>query len=111
MALPVMINGNLAYGVKITPGTGYRVDNVNVPTGSQPEGNYMVTSANLYNNQCCMDFGSGEVSHDDTGNGHMNAIEFGSACWFGGCNRVRTVGGSRPGERHVQHQYRPEHGE
>ena len=85
MALPVMIGGNLAYGVKVTPGTGYRVDNVTIPTGSQPEGNYMVTSSNLYNNQCCMDFGSGEVSHDDTGDGHMNAIYFGSACWFGGC--------------------------
>ena len=85
MALPVTIAGHQAYGVRITPGTGYRVDNVNVPTGAQPEGVYMVTSSNLYNNQCCMDFGSGEVSHDDTGNGHMNAIYFGSACWFGGC--------------------------
>ena len=85
MALPVTINGNQAFGVRITPGTGYRVDNITVPTGSQPEGVYMVTSSNLYNNQCCFDFGSGEVSHDDTGNGHMNAIEFGSACWFGGC--------------------------
>ena len=85
MALPVTVAGHQAYGVKITPGTGYRVDNITVPTGSQPEGIYMVTSSNLYNNQCCFDFGSGETSHDDTGNGHMNAIEFGSACWFGGC--------------------------
>ena len=85
MALPMMINGHQAFGVRVTPGTGYRVDNVTVPTGSQPEGVYMVTSSNLYNNQCCFDFGSGETSHTDTGNGHMNAIEFGSACWFGGC--------------------------
>ena len=85
MALPVMINGHQVYGVRSTPGTGYRVDNVNVPTGAQPEGVYMVTSSNLYNNQCCFDFGSGETSHTDTGNGHMNAIEWGNACWFGGC--------------------------
>ncbi|MGH3267384.1 MAG: arabinofuranosidase catalytic domain-containing protein, partial [Trebonia sp.] len=85
MALPVTIGGNPAYGVKSTPGTGYRVDNVNVPTGAQPEGIYEVTSSNLYNNQCCFDFGSGETSHTDTGNGHMNAIEWGNACWFGGC--------------------------
>ncbi len=86
MALPITINGNPAYGVKITPGTGYRVDNITgLPTGSQPEGNYEITSSNLYNNQCCFDFGSGETSHTDTGNGHMNAIEWGSACWFGGC--------------------------
>ena len=85
MALPVMVAGHQAYGVKTTPGTGYRVDNVKIPTGSQPEGIYELTSSNLYNNQCCFDFGSGETSHDDTGNGHMNAIEWGSACWFGGC--------------------------
>jgi hypothetical protein len=85
MALPITIGGHLAYGIRSTPGTGYRVDNVNVPTGSQPEGIYEITSSNLYNNQCCFDFGSGEVSHTDTGNGHMNAIEWGNACWFGGC--------------------------
>ena len=85
MALPIMIGGHQAYGVRSTPGTGYRVDNVTVPTGAQPEGVYMVTSSNLFNNQCCFDFGSGETSHTDTGNGHMNAIEWGNACWFGGC--------------------------
>jgi hypothetical protein len=85
MALPITIGGHPAYGIKSTPGTGYRVDNVNVPTGSQPEGVYMVTSSNLVGSQCCYDFGSGETSHDDTGNGHMNAIEWGTACWFGGC--------------------------
>jgi hypothetical protein len=85
MALPIMINGHQAYGIRSTPGTGYRVDNIPVPTGSQPEGVYMVTSSNLFNNQCCFDFGTGETSHTDTGNAHMNAIEWGNACWFGGC--------------------------
>jgi hypothetical protein len=85
MALPIMISGHQAYGIRNTPGTGYRVDNINVPTGAQPEGVYMVTSSNLFNNQCCFDFGSGETSHTDTGNAHMNAIEWGNACWFGGC--------------------------
>ena len=111
MALPVTVAGHQAYGVRVNPGTGYRVDNITVPTGSQPEGIYMVTSSNLYNNQCCFDFGSGETSHTDTGNAHMNAIEFGSACWFGGCTGQRPVGGSRSGKRHVQHQHRPEHRE
>ena len=85
MALPIMIGGHQAYGIRSTPGTGYRVDNIKVPTGAQPEGVYMVTSSNLFNNQCCFDFGTGETSHTDTGNGHMNAIEWGNACWFGGC--------------------------
>ncbi len=86
MALPLTVAGHAAYGVKVTPGVGYRVDNAkSVPTGSQPAGIYMVTSSNYVNNQCCFDYGSGENSHTDTGNATMNAIEWGTACWFGGC--------------------------
>ena len=86
MALPVNVGGHGAYGVKVTPGVGYRVDGAKgAPTGSQPEGIYMVTSSNLVNNQCCFDYGSGETSHTDTGNATMNAIYWGTACWFGGC--------------------------
>ena len=86
MALPVTVAGHAVYGLKMTQGMGYRTDTAKgVATGSQPEGIYMVTSSSLYTSQCCWDFGSGEVSNTDTGNGHMNAIEWGSACWFGGC--------------------------
>jgi hypothetical protein len=86
MALPVTVSGHQAYGVQVTPGVGYRIDNAaGVPTGSQPEGVYMVTSSNDVNNQCCFDYGSGETSHTDTGNSTMNAIYWGTACWFGGC--------------------------
>ncbi|HEY0496230.1 MAG TPA: arabinofuranosidase catalytic domain-containing protein, partial [Kutzneria sp.] len=86
MALPVTVSGHAAFGVKVHPGVGYRVDNtVGVPTGSQPEGIYMVTSSDYYNSQCCFDFGSAETSHNDDGNATMNAIEWGNACWFGGC--------------------------
>ena len=86
MALPVTVGGHQAFGIKVTPGVGYRNDNAaGVPTGAQPEGEYMITSSNLFNNQCCFDFGSGETSNTDTGNAHMNAIYWGSACWFGGC--------------------------
>jgi len=85
-ALPLTIGGQKAYGVKVTQGVGYRVDNAkNVPTGSKPEGVYMVTSANFVDQWCCFDYGSGENSHTDTGNATMNAIEWGTACWFGGC--------------------------
>jgi hypothetical protein len=86
MALPVTVAGHPAFGVNVTPGVGYRVDNArNVPTGSQPEGIYMVTSSNSVGQFCCFDYGSGETSHTDTGNATMNAIEWGTACWFGGC--------------------------
>jgi hypothetical protein len=85
-ALPLTVGGHAAYGIKVTPGVGYRVDNAkNAPTGSQPEGIYMVTSSNYVDQWCCFDYGSGENSHTDTGNATMNAIEWGTACWFGGC--------------------------
>ncbi|HEU5353395.1 MAG TPA: arabinofuranosidase catalytic domain-containing protein [Actinocrinis sp.] len=85
-ALPLTIGGHKAYGVKVTQGAGYRIDNAKgVPTGSEPEGVYMVTSSNLVDQYCCFDYGSGENSHTDTGNATMNAIEWGTACWFGGC--------------------------
>jgi hypothetical protein len=85
-ALPVTIGGHKAYGVKVTQGVGYRIDHAkNAPTGAQPEGIYMVTSSNFVNQWCCFDYGSGENSHTDTGNATMNAIEWGTACWFGNC--------------------------
>ncbi|WP_405577589.1 arabinofuranosidase catalytic domain-containing protein [Streptomyces sp. NBC_01190] len=86
MALPVTAGGHQVFGVKVTPGVGYRVDHASgAPTGSQPEGIYMVTSSNYVNQWCCFDYGSGENSHTDTGNATMNAIYWGTACWFGGC--------------------------
>ena len=78
MALPVTVGGHPAYGIKVTPGVGYRIDHAaGVPTGSQPEGIYMVTSSNYVNQWCCFDYGSGENSHTDTGNATMNAIRVG----------------------------------
>lgn len=86
MALPVTAAGHQVFGVKVTPGVGYRIDHASgVATGSQPEGIYMVTSSNYTNQWCCFDYGSGENSHTDTGNATMNAIYWGNACWFGGC--------------------------
>jgi hypothetical protein len=86
MALPITIDGHPAYGIKVNQGVGYRVDNAKgAPTGSQPEGIYMVTSSNYVNQWCCFDYGSGETSHTDTGNATMNAIYWGTACWFNNC--------------------------
>src|ERR1700761_3139723 len=86
-ALPVTIGGKAAYGVLVNDiGTGYR-DNAakNVPTGSQPEGEYMMTSSVLTSGACCFDFGSAETNDSDDGNATMNAIYYGTACWTGGC--------------------------
>jgi hypothetical protein len=86
MALPITVAGHQVYGVKVTQGVGYRIDNARgVATGSQPEGIYMVTSSSYVDQWCCFDYGSGETNHVDDGNATMNAIEWGTACWFGGC--------------------------
>ena len=85
-ALPVMAGGNKVYGVDISPGNGYRDDSTSgVATGSSPQGAYMVTSATRVNNGCCFDYGNAETNNDDNGNGHMDAVYFGTLCWFGPC--------------------------
>ncbi|WP_414641822.1 arabinofuranosidase catalytic domain-containing protein [Actinocrinis sp.] len=88
MALPVTIGGQPAYGVLgNAQGIGYRNNSAkNVPTGSQPEGVYMLTSSNLTSNGCCFDFGSAETNDSDDGNGTMNAIYYGTDCWTKNCN-------------------------
>jgi hypothetical protein len=74
-ALPLKVGGHKAYGIAVSPGTGYRNDH---PTGTavhgQPEGVYMVTSALHLNSKCCFDFGNAETNDLDNKAGHMNAI-------------------------------------
>jgi hypothetical protein len=89
-ALPVTAGGHQVYGVSISAGMGYRNDAAaGVAVNGQPEGIYMVTSGTHVNDRCCFDYGNAEVSNTDTGNGHMDAINFSSQCWsffgFGGC--------------------------
>jgi hypothetical protein len=82
-ALPVSIAGQQAYGMDFGAGMGYRDDSTTaVATGAEPESMYMVTAGNHFNASCCFDFGNAETGNDDTGNGHMDAIYFGSDCWL-----------------------------
>ena len=86
-ALPVYVGGQPAYGIDFDKmGTGYR-DNAarNLPTGSDPDGLYELTSSNITSNQCCFDFGQGETNDSDDGNATMNAIYYGTDCWTGNC--------------------------
>jgi uncharacterized protein involved in high-affinity Fe2+ transport len=87
MALPVTVEGQPAYGALFdAQGTGYRINDAkNVPTGSQPEGVYLLTSSNLTSGGCCFDFGSGEANDSDDGNTTMNAIYYGTDCWTQNC--------------------------
>jgi hypothetical protein len=74
------------YGLDAQVDVGYRQDVTDgVPTGSQPQGAYMATSGTHVDNLCCFDFGNAETSNTDTGKGHMDAINFGTLCWFQPC--------------------------
>jgi hypothetical protein len=86
-ALPVVVDGHHVYGLSVQAGVGYRNDVTRgVPTGSQPQGAYMVTSGHHTDPVCCFDFGNAETSNTDTGNGHMDAVYYGNLCWFGDCH-------------------------
>lgn len=76
---PVTLNGQKAYGVFSSPFTGYRNNNAKgTATGDEPEGMYAVLDGTHYNTGCCYDYGNAETSSHDTGNGHMEAIYFGT---------------------------------
>ncbi|TVY27145.1 putative alpha-L-arabinofuranosidase B [Lachnellula hyalina] len=81
---PVTLNGQKAYGVFISPGTGYRNNAVSgSATGDAAEGMYAVLDGTHYNGECCFDYGNAETSSHDTGNGHMEAIYFGDNTVWG----------------------------
>ncbi|PQE18987.1 alpha-L-arabinofuranosidase B protein [Rutstroemia sp. NJR-2017a WRK4] len=81
---PVTLNGQKAYGVFISPGTGYRNNAASgIATGDAAEGMYAVLDGTHYNGGCCFDYGNAETSSTDTGNGHMEAIYFGDNTVWG----------------------------
>ena len=80
-ALPIEIDGNEAYGLALEPGVGYRDDSTaGVPTGDEPQGIYAVVSGTNVNDECCSDFGNAETGNDDTGAGHMDALNVSLLC-------------------------------
>lgn len=82
------VGGAKAYSLYINPGNSYWRDGhlTGVPTGSQPEGMYMVTSGTHVNGGCCFDYGNSETTRKADAAGAMDAIYFGTSCWFGGCS-------------------------
>ncbi|KZV90953.1 alpha-L-arabinofuranosidase B domain protein [Exidia glandulosa HHB12029] len=81
---PVTLNGQKAYGVFISPGTGYRNNAVSgIATGDAAEGMYAVLDGTHFNGACCFDYGNAETNSRDTGNGHMEAIYFGTSTTWG----------------------------
>jgi hypothetical protein len=86
-ALPVTVGGHHVYGVYVAAGVGYR-DNATrgVAVGSSPQAEYMVASGRHVNNKCCFDYGNAETNGRDNGNGHMDAINFSTKCFFSPCS-------------------------
>lgn len=81
---PVTLNGHKAYGVFIQPKSGYRNDATSgVATGDAAQGMYAVLDGTHYNGACCFDYGNAETNNMDTGNGHMEAIYFGTNTGWG----------------------------
>ena len=78
------MDGRKAYSLYIKPGHTYWRDGhlTGVPTGTQPEGIYMVTSGKHFNGGCCFDYGNSETTRKADAAGAMDAIYFGSSCWF-----------------------------
>ncbi|KAL4966444.1 alpha-L-arabinofuranosidase B [Aspergillus stella-maris] len=77
-------DGGKAYGVFISPGTGYRNNEATgTATGDEAEGMYAVFDGTHYNDGCCFDYGNAETSSLDTGNGHMEALYFGTNTAWG----------------------------
>ncbi|KAI4868240.1 Arabinosidase B [Hypoxylon rubiginosum] len=88
---PVTLNGQKAYGVFVSPGTGYRNDVTNgIATGDGTEGMYAVLDGSHYNDACCFDYGNAETNNKDTGDAHMEAI------YYGTCGVWGTGSGSGP---------------
>jgi hypothetical protein len=82
------VGGTKVYSLYINPGNSYWRDGhlSGIPTGSAPEGMYMVTSGMHVNGGCCFDYGNSETTRTADGPGAMDAINFSTQCWFGGCS-------------------------
>ncbi|GGJ11812.1 hypothetical protein GCM10010121_022690 [Streptomyces brasiliensis] len=80
------VNGHQVYGLEISAGMGYRSNSTSgAAVNGQAEGMYMVTSGTHVDNRCCFGYGNAETNDIDTGNGHLDAINFGAECWFSPC--------------------------
>jgi hypothetical protein len=81
---PVTLNGQKAYGVFISPGSGYRNNAATgIAKGDDAEGMYAVLDGTHYNGGCCFDYGNAETNSQDTGDGHMETVYFGLGTGYG----------------------------
>jgi hypothetical protein len=86
-ALPVVVSGHHVYGLDVEPHGGYRNNHTKgIATNDTPEEVYMVTSAKHVNGGCCFDYGNAERKYFGGSWGYMDAVNFGTECWFPPCS-------------------------
>ena len=79
------LGGKKVYSLYIKQGMSYwrNGSKSDVPTGSAPEGIYMVTSGKHYNGLCCFDYGNSETDRKPDGGGTMDAVNFSAITMWG----------------------------
>ena len=84
--ISVTAGGHKVYGIWVAPAsaTGTTWPR-HCPRNGQPEGMYMVASGTHVNGGCCFDYGNAEATGTDTGNGHMDAVNIATTCYFAPC--------------------------
>jgi hypothetical protein len=83
----IKMNGHKVYGLYTHRSMGYRNNaTTGMPTGTKPEGMYMVGSGKIVNDSCCYDYGNAETDMKDDGTGCMECINLSKECWFSPCN-------------------------
>jgi non-reducing end alpha-L-arabinofuranosidase len=82
--LPTLIQGHAAYGVRISPGVGYRkLVGAGLPVGDEPQTVYMLTSQRDLLNGCCFEYGNGSTTARNDGEGTAEAVYFGKGVVWG----------------------------
>jgi len=93
-----MMNGQKVYALYLKQSNSFWRDGhtTGVPLKADPEAIYMVTSGKHFNGQCCFDYGNSELDRKPDGAGMMDALYFGSSCWFNSSAYKCSVSGAGP---------------
>jgi hypothetical protein len=93
-----MMNGQKVYALYLKPANSFWRDGhtTGVPLKADPEAIYMVTSGKHFNGGCCFDYGNSELDRKPDGAGMMDALYFGSSCWFSSAAYKCSVSGAGP---------------
>jgi len=81
----LMVSGHKVYSLYTKPSQAYWRDGSKsgMPTGSAPQGIYMVTSGKHFNGGCCFDYGNGETSRTYVAGPSMDSVNFSNQTTWG----------------------------